>query len=79
MQHAHGIGTGKGIDPALRGAVFEPFVSTKQSGQGLGLALVRKLVLDMGGSVTHERDPSLGLTHFRLHLAQAPADTGLEG
>jgi len=63
---------GKGIDPAMRGAVFDPFVSTKQSGQGLGLALVRKLVLDMGGSVTHERDPRLGLTHFRVHLAQAP-------
>ncbi|QIQ86067.1 ATP-binding protein [Erythrobacter sp.] len=63
---------GKGIDPALRGAVFEPFVSTKQQGQGLGLALVRKLVLDMGGSITHERDPRLGLTHFRVHLAQAP-------
>ncbi|KPP85448.1 nitrogen regulation protein NR(II) [Erythrobacter sp. HL-111] len=63
---------GKGIDPALRGAVFEPFVSTKQHGQGLGLALVRKMVLDMGGSVTHERDARLGLTHFRIHLAQAP-------
>ncbi|NBC88406.1 MAG: PAS domain-containing protein, partial [Alphaproteobacteria bacterium] len=63
---------GRGIDPSLRGAVFEPFVSTKQQGQGLGLALVRKLVLDMGGSITHERDARLGLTHFRIHLAQPP-------
>ncbi|MEE4339777.1 two-component system sensor histidine kinase NtrB [Erythrobacter sp.] len=74
---------GKGIDPALRGAVFEPFVSTKQSGQGLGLALVRKLVLDMGGSITHERDPRLGHTHFRVHLAQAqgqaPSQAGGKG
>ncbi|MEQ8411919.1 MAG: ATP-binding protein [Erythrobacter sp.] len=67
---------GNGIDPSLRGAVFEPFVSTKQQGQGLGLALVRKLVLDMGGSITHERDPRLGLTHFRVHLAQASVESG---
>ncbi|MEE4206028.1 MAG: ATP-binding protein [Erythrobacter sp.] len=73
---------GKGIDPSLRGAVFEPFVSTKPQGQGLGLALVRKLVLDMRGSVTHERDPHLGLTHFRIHLAQAsgqPPQAGGKG
>lgn len=62
---------GPGIDPALRDHVFEPFVSSKPSGQGLGLALVRKLMRDMGGNVSHERDARAGLTHFRLHLPQA--------
>ena len=62
---------GPGIDPALRDHVFEPFVSSKPSGQGLGLALVRKLVRDMNGNIGHERDSRLGLTHFRLHLPQA--------
>jgi len=62
---------GAGIDPALRDHVFEPFVSSKPSGQGLGLSLVRKLVRDMNGNVSHERDPRSGLTHFRLHLPQA--------
>lgn len=62
---------GPGIDPALRDHVFEPFVSSKPSGQGLGLALVRKLVRDMNGNVSHERDTRAGLTHFRLHLPQA--------
>jgi two-component system nitrogen regulation sensor histidine kinase GlnL len=62
---------GPGIDPALRDHVFEPFVSSKPSGQGLGLSLVRKLVRDMNGNVSHERDPRTGLTHFRLHLPQA--------
>lgn len=62
---------GRGIDPALRDHVFEPFVSSKPSGQGLGLSLVRKLVRDMNGNVSHERDPRSGLTHFRLHLPQA--------
>ncbi|MFN3988798.1 MAG: two-component system sensor histidine kinase NtrB [Erythrobacter sp.] len=63
---------GPGIDPALRDHVFEPFVSSKPSGQGLGLALVRKLVRDMRGNISHDRDHRSGLTHFRLHLPQAP-------
>ena len=63
---------GRGIDPALRDHVFEPFVSSKPSGQGLGLSLVRKLVRDMNGNISHDRDARAGLTHFRLHLPQAP-------
>lgn len=62
---------GPGIDEALRDHVFEPFVTSKKSGQGLGLALVRKLVRDMQGRIGHERDTRLGLTHFRIHLALA--------
>ncbi|GGD75656.1 two-component system sensor histidine kinase NtrB [Croceicoccus mobilis] len=59
---------GPGVDPALRDHIFEPFVSSKKQGQGLGLALVRKLVRDMNGRITHERDELRGLTHFRLRL-----------
>ena len=62
---------GPGIDPALRDDIFEPFVSSKKNGQGLGLALVQKLVRDMDGRVSHERDEVAGLTHFRLHLPMA--------
>lgn len=62
---------GPGIEPALRDHVFEPFVSSKPSGQGLGLSLVRKLVRDMSGNISHERDSRAGFTHFRLHLPQA--------
>ncbi|TAD76987.1 MAG: PAS domain-containing protein [Sphingomonadales bacterium] len=62
---------GPGIDPALQGHVFEPFVSSKPAGQGLGLSLVRKLVRDMNGNVSFDRDARAGLTHFRLHLPQA--------
>ncbi|OBV12577.1 Nitrogen regulation protein [Erythrobacter dokdonensis DSW-74] len=62
---------GPGIPPELRDHVFEPFVSSKPSGQGLGLSLVRKLVRDMNGNISHERDIRAGLTHFRLHLPQA--------
>lgn len=62
---------GPGIDPAMRDHVFEPFVTTKKSGQGLGLALVRKLIRDMNGRITHDRDDTAGWTHFRIHLPLA--------
>ncbi|MBK6801147.1 ATP-binding protein [Novosphingobium sp.] len=62
---------GPGIDPAMRDHVFEPFVTTKKSGQGLGLALVRRLVRDMNGRIGHDRDEAGGWTHFRLHLPLA--------
>lgn len=59
---------GPGVDPGLRDHIFEPFVSSKPNGQGLGLALVQKLVRDMDGRVSHERDDKTGWTHFRVHL-----------
>ena len=62
---------GPGVDPALADHIFEPFVTSKPNGQGLGLALVRKLVRDMDGRITHERDEAAGLTHFRVHLPMA--------
>jgi two-component system nitrogen regulation sensor histidine kinase GlnL len=62
---------GPGIDPALREHIFEPFVSSKKNGQGLGLALVNKLVRDMDGRIGHERDEAAGWTHFRVHLPVA--------
>lgn len=62
---------GPGIDPKLRDHIFEPFVTGKKSGQGLGLALVQKLVREMNGRITHDRDEVNGLTHFRIHLPVA--------
>ena len=62
---------GPGIDPALRDHVFEPFVTSKKSGQGLGLALVKKLLRDMDARIAHERDERAGLTHFRINLSVA--------
>jgi len=59
---------GPGVDAALADQIFEPFVSSKKNGQGLGLALVKKLVRDMNGRITHERDEQGGWTHFSVHL-----------
>jgi len=65
---------GPGVDNGVRDHIFEPFVTSKKTGQGLGLALVRKLVRDMNGRITYDRDDVGGWTHFRLHLPVAPSD-----
>ena len=61
---------GPGIPESVRSTLFEPFVTTKRGGQGLGLALVAKLVADNGGLV--ECDSRPGRTTFRLSLQQPP-------
>jgi len=57
---------GPGISDDIRPHLFEPFVSSRPSGQGLGLALVAKIVADHGGLIEVESRP--GRTEFRLHL-----------
>ncbi|MDW8399317.1 MAG: ATP-binding protein [Acetobacteraceae bacterium] len=62
---------GPGVPEEIRASLFEPFVTTKRGGQGLGLALVAKLVADQGGLI--ECDSRPGRTVFRLSLPVAPA------
>jgi len=62
---------GPGVDPKLVDRMFEPFVTAKKGGQGLGLPLVKKLVADMDGRISHSRDDRSGLTHFRINLPVA--------
>ena len=57
---------GPGVAPGLRDQLFEPFVSSKANGTGLGLALVAKLVGAHGGLVDFESEP--GRTVFRVLL-----------
>jgi len=57
---------GPGIPDDIRPHLFEPFVTSKSSGSGLGLALVAKIVGDHGGLI--EVDSRPGRTEFRLHL-----------
>lgn len=58
--------TGPGFDEETRAHLFEPFFSTKTQGSGLGLALVRKVAEDLGGSATLERDGEVTRATFRL-------------
>ena len=54
----------RGIDEDLRHIIFEPFVTGKQGGSGLGLALVAKIIGDHGGII--ECETEAGQTIFRV-------------
>ncbi len=59
--------TGPGVDPSIRARLFEPLVTTKEKGIGLGLALVKRIVERHGGSITYAQAAAGGAT-FILHL-----------
>lgn len=62
---------GPGIDPAIREDLFTPFVSSKPSGTGLGLALTRKIINLHEGTIEFDRDISKGaVCRIQLPLAQ---------
>jgi signal transduction histidine kinase len=61
--------SGKGIPPAILPRVFEPFVSTKTNGMGLGLAICRRLV-DLNGGTIEATNENIGAC-FIIHLPAA--------
>ncbi len=63
------IDNGGGIDDAIKEDIFDPFVTTKSGGSGLGLALVAKIISDHGGVIECESDE--GKTIFRVLLPSA--------
>ncbi|MGC1494627.1 MAG: ATP-binding protein [Sulfitobacter sp.] len=65
------IDDGPGLPEHIKGDVFDPFVSGRENGTGLGLALVSKIISEHGGWISVTSAP--GKTVFRISLSRAPA------
>lgn len=65
---------GPGIPADIAGHLFDPFVSSKMNGTGLGLALVAKIIGDHGGII--ESNSEKGMTSFRARLPILRENTG---
>jgi two-component system nitrogen regulation sensor histidine kinase GlnL len=66
------IDDGPGLPPDIAADIFEPFVSGRENGTGLGLALVSKIISDHDGWIAVDSVP--GRTVFRVSLPVAPKD-----
>ena len=64
------IDDGPGLPDKIKADIFDPFVSGRENGTGLGLALVSKIISDHNGWVSVTSVP--GRTVFRLSLPRVP-------
>lgn len=67
--------TGPGPAACVQDAMFEPLVTTKPDGAGLGLAVVRSMVAEYGGHVRWRREA--GQTWFECEMFPQPSEAGL--
>lgn len=75
------IDNGPGVADEMHPYLFDPFVTSKGNGTGLGLALVAKIIGDHGGVIECQSEPRH--TQFRIlmpaHMEAAEAEDGRDG
>lgn len=69
---------GHGISPEIKGRLFEPFVTTKEQGMGVGLSICRTIVESHGGRLTGADNPEGGAV-FTIALPRAGEEEVLDG
>jgi two-component system sensor kinase FixL len=69
------IDTGPGIAPEIAGRLFQPFITTKTHGMGVGLSISQTIIEAHGGEIRAEPNPSGG-TIFRFTLRNADEEGG---
>jgi two-component system nitrogen regulation sensor histidine kinase GlnL len=67
---------GAGVPPQIRDRLFDPFVTTKQSGTGLGLALVAKIIGDHGGIIECDSRPRFTVFRALMPMSESEAVQG---
>jgi two-component system, LuxR family, sensor kinase FixL len=65
--------SGAGIDPDIASKLFQPFVTTKRQGMGVGLSISRTIIDAHGGRIWTEPNPGGG-TIFRFTLPRVPSE-----
>jgi two-component system sensor kinase FixL len=70
--------TGGGIAPEIADQLFQPFVTTKSHGMGVGLSISRTIIESHGGSITPRPNPGGG-TIFTFTLPAVSKEEGGDG
>jgi two-component system nitrogen regulation sensor histidine kinase GlnL len=70
------IDDGPGLPPEIAEEVFDPFVSGRANGTGLGLALAAKIISDHGGWITMNSVPGRTVVRISLQRAEAQQEGG---
>jgi two-component system, NtrC family, nitrogen regulation sensor histidine kinase GlnL len=65
---------GDGVPDHLKPHLFDPFVTTKRNGTGLGLALVAKIIGDHGGIIECESEPRKTVFRILLPMKDRPSN-----